>query len=122
MNKNNKLILPITILVASVIVGGFIYASQISKQKSIEKQQQTEIYSKQLELDAKKEADTKIESAKNNETLQKSLCASEAEKMAVDLNKERCNRGEYCIKGDGMYSTGQYDNAYNVCLQRKGLK
>lgn len=39
MDKINKLILPITILIASIILGGFFYASQINKQKSIERQQ-----------------------------------------------------------------------------------
>ncbi len=50
LDKINKLTLPATILIASVIIGGFIYASQVSKQKSIEKQQQ-------IELQAKTEAD-----------------------------------------------------------------
>jgi len=43
MDKINKLTLPATILIASIILGGFYYASQISKQKSIERQQQIEI-------------------------------------------------------------------------------
>lgn len=50
LDKINKLTLPATILIASIIIGGFIYASQVSKQKSIEAQQQ-------IELQAKKEAD-----------------------------------------------------------------
>ena len=37
--RNIKLNLPITILLASIILGGFYYASQIYQQKSIEKQQ-----------------------------------------------------------------------------------
>lgn len=45
MDKN-KLILPITILLASIILGGFIYASQLSKQQSIEKQQQIDLQAK----------------------------------------------------------------------------
>lgn len=38
MDKN-KLVLPISILIASIILGGFFYATQINKQKSIERQQ-----------------------------------------------------------------------------------
>lgn len=38
-NKLNKLTLPVAILIASVILGGFYYATQVSKQKSIERQQ-----------------------------------------------------------------------------------
>lgn len=40
--KNIKLTLPATILLGCIILGGFFYASQISKQKSIERQQQYE--------------------------------------------------------------------------------
>ena len=55
MDKINKFILPATILIGAVVLGGFIYASQLSKQKSIEKQQQ-------LELQAKTTAPIKINS------------------------------------------------------------
>ena len=51
MDKN-KLVLPISILVGCIILGGFIYASQVVKQKSIERQQS-------IDLQAKKEADQK---------------------------------------------------------------
>lgn len=43
MEKPNKLSLPVVILLASIILGGFIYASQLSKQKSIERQQEIKI-------------------------------------------------------------------------------
>ena len=39
-DKINKLSIPATILIASIILGGFYYATQRSKQASIEKQQQ----------------------------------------------------------------------------------
>ena len=39
MNKD-KLVLPISILLGCIVLGGFYYASQLSKQESIEKQQQ----------------------------------------------------------------------------------
>lgn len=42
MDKH-KLILPISILLECIILGGFIYASQASKQRSIERQQKTSI-------------------------------------------------------------------------------
>lgn len=45
MDKN-KLVLSITILLASIVLGGFYYASQVNKQKSIERQQQIEIQAK----------------------------------------------------------------------------
>ena len=56
MDKN-KLVLPITILLASIVLGGFYYASQINKQKSIEKQQQLELQAKAEINQSKLEAD-----------------------------------------------------------------
>ena len=50
LEKLNKLSLPAVILIASIVIGGFVYASQVNKQRSIEKQQQ-------IELQAKAEAD-----------------------------------------------------------------
>lgn len=40
MEKLNKLSLPATIIIASIILGGFYYVSQISKQNSIEIQEE----------------------------------------------------------------------------------
>ncbi len=42
MNKD-KIVLSIAILLASIILGGFYYASQVNKQKSIERQQTIKI-------------------------------------------------------------------------------
>jgi len=41
--KDNKAILPIAVIMASVILGGFFYAIQINKQRSIERQQQIKL-------------------------------------------------------------------------------
>ena len=49
IGKLNRLSLPATILMASLVLGGFFYASQISKQKSIEKQQQIELQAKKAD-------------------------------------------------------------------------
>lgn len=42
LDKVNRLSLPATILIASIVLGGFYYASQASKQGSIERQQEAE--------------------------------------------------------------------------------
>ena len=42
----NKLVLPVSVLLGCIILGGFYYASQLSKQKSIEGQQQMELSTK----------------------------------------------------------------------------
>jgi hypothetical protein len=43
IEKLNKLSLPIVILIASIILGGFIFTTQVIKSKSIERQQQIKI-------------------------------------------------------------------------------
>lgn len=52
MEKLNNLSMPAVILIASLVLGGFFYASQVNKQKSIEQQQR-------IELKAKKEQENK---------------------------------------------------------------
>ncbi|MDB5260636.1 MAG: hypothetical protein JWN37_867 [Candidatus Nomurabacteria bacterium] len=56
MNKNS-LILSISIIFGCIVLGGFFYAAQINKQKSIEKQQLIE-------------AETKVEQTKKEEDKQ----------------------------------------------------
>jgi len=43
MDKLNKLSLPTTLIIASLILGGFIFATQVIKQQSIERQQETKL-------------------------------------------------------------------------------
>ena len=58
MDKS-KLILPIGILLGCIILGGFFYASQVTKQQSIERQHQIDLQAK-IETDkAKAEQDKK---------------------------------------------------------------
>ena len=66
MKKLNKLSLPAVILISSIILGGFFYASQINKQRSIERQQQIEIEQKEQDQLSKefKEQKTKEEAEK----------------------------------------------------------
>jgi len=55
----NKLVLPISILIASIILGGAYYASQVNKQQSIERQQQIELEAERQEAEAKAEQEQK---------------------------------------------------------------
>lgn len=71
MDKS-KLILPITILLGCIILGGFYYASQLSKQKSIEKQQQIDLQVEAKVNQAKMEAD-KIKADSDKAILQAKL-------------------------------------------------
>jgi hypothetical protein len=117
-NKNmdkNKLVLPISIIIGCIILGGFFYASQANKQASIERQQQLDLRVKQAEQQA-------ITDQNNMVASEKADCVTEAQLNAIALNKASCDRGDYCLKGDNMYLVAQYENSYNTCLQRKGLK
>ena len=53
IEKVNKLTLPATILIASLVLGGFYYANQINKQNSIERQQQIKLEAEKQEAEAK---------------------------------------------------------------------
>ncbi len=75
MDKH-KLILPISILLGCIILGGFFYASQVNKQKSIEKQQQIEI---QAKAGADKAQQDKIKQDEEAKRLGLSLCLRKAD-------------------------------------------
>ena len=59
MDKTNKLLLPATILIASIILGGFFYVSQVNKQKSIERQQEIKLQEDRRIEEAKAEQSKK---------------------------------------------------------------
>lgn len=59
MGKINKLILPATILLASLILGGFFYAIQVNKQRSIERQQEIKLQEDRKIEEAKAEQEKK---------------------------------------------------------------
>jgi len=56
-DKLNKLTLPATILIASIILGGFFYASQVNKQQSIERQQEIKLQDDQRQQKIKNDLD-----------------------------------------------------------------
>lgn len=51
MKKKYKLSLPATVLISSIILGIFIYASQVNKQKSIERQQEVNLREERRQQD-----------------------------------------------------------------------
>lgn len=59
MDKLNKLSLPAVIIIASLILGGFYFASQVIKQKSIERQQEIKLETERQETEAKAEQEQK---------------------------------------------------------------
>lgn len=119
MDAINKLSLPATILIASVVLGGFYYASEANKTASIEKQQQ-------IDLQAKQDEQQTITYQNNKVASQKASCVTEAQNTAVSEYKNSFCNGTYASNNsncyNGTYLTVQYDNAYSTCLQRYGLK
>lgn len=69
MDKLNKLILPASILIGSIVLGGFLYASETNKQNSIERQQAIKL-----------EEDARVESAR----------AAQAEREFIAKRKTDC--------------------------------
>jgi hypothetical protein len=120
MKPINNLSLPASILLAGIVIGGFYFTSQISKQRSIEKQQMTE-------LAEQRRLEEKAESQRTIETGIKSQCVSEAQLSAVNLYKKACENAPVSIRDlmpceEGRYYTSQYDDAYESCLSREGLR
>ncbi len=109
--KLNKLSLPAVILIASIVLGGFYYATEINKQRSIERQQEIK-----LANDKRIEHNKYLTEVVNNRG--KSRCVSEAELSAEDQYKTTCSYG--CKKG--YYYIANYDSYYKTCLQREGLE
>ena len=96
-NLKGKLILPISILSASIILGGFLYASKVNKQGSIERQQE-------LKLEADKEKN-KIE-----------LEAIIKEREYVAKRRQYCHEiGEKERKQWNNMLTYSYEEETDVC-------
>ena len=95
MDKN-KLVLPVTILLASIILGGFYYSGEINKQQSIERQQEIKLQEDRGVEEAKAEQNKKEYIAKR-----KSECYDIYEK----------ERDEY----DNVVN-GKYDEEKSVCI------
>ncbi len=115
---NNKLILPITILIACIILGGFYYATEVSKSNSIERQ-------------AKAAQDEKDKEARDAQTKQaaiaqqKGWCVAEAQTEAVnEYESSYLCTGSYapatCFDSK-TYEVASYNTQYNTCLQRDGI-
>ena len=94
MNNKNKLSLPVVILIASLILGGFYYASEKNKQESIERQ--LEIKNKLSISEEKKEC---LEIANNEEhwsnyhsyyyDIDKNVCVVKYENKDWEENHEK---------------------------------
>lgn len=126
LNKE-KLILPVIILSACIILGGFYYASQVSKQKSIERQQQVKIEEERRAEEAKIEEARKIET---KEETARQECFNEAGKRAneflqtkADMAKNDTQKKEYEEAiANGLHLRADFDRFNEDCLSKKGLE
>jgi len=118
MNKT-KLILPISILLTSFILGGFVYVIQLNKQESLEKQQQ-------MIIDEQRRAE-KMELEKENEIKKtKENCRNEASERARSFLKTKSEmtggeRLKEAVK-KGLYLKEDYNSYYNECLALNGVE
>ena len=78
--ENNKLVLPISIILGCIILGRFYYASEANKQQSIEKQQQLDIQAKQAATQAATEQNSMI-------AAEKADCVQQAQAEAISVYK-----------------------------------
>ena len=98
MDKTNKLLLPVAILIASIILGGFFYASQVNKQRSIEKQ-----------LEIKLQEDRRIEEVK----------AEQNKKEYIAKRRNECYNIYLQEKKDwNNVSSFEYSELRDICIVR----
>lgn len=126
----NKLSLPSTILIASLVLGGFYYATQVSKQNSIEKQQQIELQAQATNREAdkaaadaaqaQKTADAQKQIAVQHYSQVKAECLAEENKSRTNLEdflNNTCNLGsvDACLASD--YAKALISNFTGPALQ-----
>lgn len=98
------MLLPVAIILASIIFGGFFYASQVSKQKSIENQQLTD------------------QQAKWQKGVYLDTCLSDAEnsynaKLANDKTMDN-NKDIPAWSPEGVALANQYQNDRDACFKQ----
>ena len=111
MDKS-KLILPISILLGCIILGGFIYASQLSKQQSIEKQQQ-------IEIEHEKQKQSKEQLKTEREVLEK--CGNIAQQNYKAFQEE-WNRTHNAKGYSHFYEISiHFNKELNLCVYEGGI-
>lgn len=95
MKKINNISLPTTIIIASIILGGFYYVSQVNKQRSIERQQQIKIEQEKQEAKAEAEQEQKEYVAKRKMECYE-IFKSEKERVSNVENYGYIEDGEVC--------------------------
>lgn len=111
MDKS-KLVLPITILLASIILGGFYYTIQVNKQESIERQQQ-------IEIENEKQKQLKEQLKTEREVLEK--CGNIAQKNYKAFQEE-WNRTHNAKGYSHFYEISvHFNEKLNLCVYEGGI-
>lgn len=119
MKEINKLSIPATILMASIVLGSFYYLSESNKQASIERQQQIELANK-AELEKSKLEQANIKQAQVDlEQQQKTKTQSSIDKCITDAYTElktlQWNYGvisaQFCAKDASACDVAYWDKA-----------
>jgi hypothetical protein len=124
MKKEQKLILPVSILLGCIILGGFIYISQVNKQKSIEKQQQIDIQARESQqqtvIQAKIEADRQAKTDKlMAEYREECTVLEEKNSKAFQTTYNNCT-SDYCRESiEKFASQNSGVNYINSCVENK---
>lgn len=121
----HKLILPVSILLGCIILGGFYYASQINKQRSIERQQQIDLQAKEnTEQDRFNQEKELIQQAEINKLTakyrQECIVAEEKNRLALQTELDECT-SETCMKNiKNLASTYDLGNKFiDACIKNK---
>lgn len=113
IDKINKLTLPATILIASIILGGFYYASQVNKQKSIERQQEIKLQEDKRIEEARAERERMENEAKTEQTQKEYIFKRKKDCYEWELSE----RKKYNNVVDSFYKQYDYmEGKTDVCV------
>ena len=129
LNKE-KLVIPLVIFLSSLVLGGAFFASQVSKQRSIEKQLELKLEQEMAIENAKLEQGMTLENAKlareRADVAMRQACSNDAEENAMSLLKNKAGLQGGWIYNEavnkGLFLTDDFDSHYESCLSRHGLK
>ena len=109
---NIKFNLPIAILLSSLILGGFFYATQVNKQGSIEKQQQIESQAKiEIEKIKTEQIQKEIsEKEKSDALINKCITDAYSELKTLQANYDWVNR-DNCLNNSKLCDPDYWNKA-----------
>ncbi len=123
----NKLSLPVVILIASLVIGGFYYAGEVNKQKSIERQQEIKLQEERTKQDQVKQEQVQAKQEQDKTKQALDACITSAETNNFNYWYRECkseNRlTDRCISLHDMTfeEYAKQNNIPNLQVQGKSL-